>query len=477
MFKKQIDRTILMSDIAHEVFPNIFGDSWFGDVSFVTTLRALCADRVPQEDLLMFGTCNISRARSSYSHINGAVNMNERPETLYVANLTTSKNDEWFESLEKEYVRDNPGWHRIEKVTAFYVKAFRVLCFTNPDIRSTVLFTDNIDMRRYHYLQVGIPAYLPWYFGEGKGLKEEELALLNTLRQPTSEEYEQAIEKIAERYDFRAMRIRNGLSGFETQREKAERDRKLSDIQYYRDEINRLNNAISDYIRQIRDAENLVWGLSERIRRDDGDSQLMSYFLLNPRLIFENIRDNTLTFGVKDYLTFFDEDEAKAYIENEHSILYEPNERSCSNIIPVEDMQMLMREIFIEQNLRIRMCAVFMLTIGGGVDAISRWNYSADYNFYMPNPHIHFYSCIDQNKRFINDCLSVGNYVGAVEQCVAACRFLTVTDYSVMCEFARCLYGISSDSQMKNTCIELPDGRVVNPKNAIKFLKGEKVDG
>lgn len=76
-------------------------------------------------------------------------------------------------------------------------------------------------------------------------------------------------------------------------------------------------------------------------------------------------------------------------------------------------------------------------------------------------------------QRAINELLKNHNYIGAIEQCVASCRSLNFADSTVMQEFMRRLYGLS-DYNVNIRCIELPDGRVVEPKEAIVWLKEQE---
>ena len=305
------------------------------------------------------------------------------------------------------------------------------------------------------------------------------MALLESLRQKTETDYEKCIADFAAKYDFRAIRIKRDLAGFEAQKEKAELRIRMSDLAYYRDKIIQLQEQIGLHLSNMRDTENLIMGLNARIAKvGEEDSPIMQYFLMNPRLVIESVGDGgVMKFGVRDYLTFFDEDHAKAMIENLDSVLYRPNDRSCDNIIPDEDMQLFYNAVFLDQSVKIRMCAVYSIQVGGGVSACGQYRYGPEYNTYLPNPHIHCYSCMGQYSQHINECLMAGNYVGAVEQCASSCRSLNVDDYPVISEFARMMYGISDYLANGNTCVELPDGRVVNPKRAIKYLKGEEIDG
>ena len=71
---------------------------------------------------------------------------------------------------------------------------------------------------------------------------------------------------------------------------------------------------------------------------------------------------------------------------------------------------------------------------------------------------------------------SLNDYIGAIEQCSASCKSLNFNDSPVMQEFMRRMYGISDYQDNINTrCIELPDGTVVTPVDAINWLKAQEV--
>ena len=77
-------------------------------------------------------------------------------------------------------------------------------------------------------------------------------------------------------------------------------------------------------------------------------------------------------------------------------------------------------------------------------------------------------------SRTINECLRNRNYIGALEQSIASCKSLNFCDSPVMSEFMRQMYGLTDTTLTNNRCIELPDGRVVTPKEAIEYLKSQK---
>lgn len=66
------------------------------------------------------------------------------------------------------------------------------------------------------------------------------------------------------------------------------------------------------------------------------------------------------------------------------------------------------------------------------------------------------------------------DYIGALEQCVASCKSLNWGDSTVMGTFMNTMW--NSDDGYNNRCIELPDGRVVKPAEAIKWLEQQEAE-
>ena len=78
-------------------------------------------------------------------------------------------------------------------------------------------------------------------------------------------------------------------------------------------------------------------------------------------------------------------------------------------------------------------------------------------------------------KQTINTLLQNHNYIAAIEQCAASCRSLNFGDSTVMSEFMKRIYGMSDrQSRVNMRCIELPNGSVVYPKEAIEWLKAQE---
>lgn len=487
MFKSIIANTPLTTEAANEYFEGkIGGNMYQGDVSFLSTLRALLGSREMDEEesvFLFFGSSSYDEYALRNAGIDMAINAIVPARArdsgiLYIHsfhNESQTANRAWMEMVQSSFEEKLSGWHRVEKVTTFFRKAFFVLCYINPRLKSTIVFTEKMTAREMHYLQCGIFPFMPWYFDQETGVSEIEMELMKSLREKTSDKYEECIAKIAERYDFRTAHVRQLLRGFESRYERIQLDRAECDMETVISNIDSYNQAIAGLLKKKRDYENMILGLEAKIAQTGENSEIMEYFLCNKRLALESVTDSTMKFVVCGYASYFDEEMARRVIDNPGSYVYRPNTRNCNNIIPAEDMKMLMEAIFIDGTLKLRFCAAYELQLEGRAKGLSSYSYSADYREYMPNPHIDRYACLGNNEYEINRCLKDNNYIGAIEQCIASCKSLNFADSTVMREFMLRMYGIS-ERHTNNRCIELPDGRVVVPKEAIKYLKEANVE-
>lgn len=483
MFRQTIALTPLTTDAANSYFSNITGDKWDNDNSFLATLRALVAPRIKEGDSirLKFGRTNYDKSTvvgNNAREVVSAICRNYYPTDsngLVVIHSFYNDHDSNmanFDVINSTFTSMYEGYHRLDKVKEFYRKSFCVECYINPERKNAILFVDCLDRKKLHYLQVSILAFLPWYFKPEEGLSELEMELIYSLRETTSEKYEACLLRVAEQYDFRTARIRQLLSGFETRYEKIECDRVAASISDYDDNINHLNNEIGNLLHRRNEACIRLLGLERKIAEGGEDSEIMEYFLCNNRLVLENVTDTDMYFAVKDYLTYFDSEMAERAINNMRSFVYDGGSRHGTS---AEKMKKLMTEIFVKENprLRIKVCAAYRFALDGNVSPCGHHDFSFEFADCIPNTHIDAYSCMGNYSRTINNLLMDRNYIGALEQCIASCKSLNWGDSPVMGEFMRAMWGTNG---YNNRCIELPDGRVVKPAEAIEWLEQQETE-
>lgn len=483
MFKSAITSTPLTSSAANNFFSKIQGGLWNNDCSLVSTLRALVYPRMKDDDSLYViysSSCYTASQLSSWSIRDALRKFLNAPEymssgCITVHNFYSSDSDDnsaWMSLIESSFEEKYEGWHRLEKMTEFYRRSFQTLCYINPELRSVYIFVENLDLKKLHYLQCSVFAFLPWYFDPSEGVSELEMELIKSFREKTATKYLDCIAKIAEQYDFRTERIRTLLRGFETKYERMECDNVRRQQENTISKINNYNEQIASLMKQYNDTAIRLLGLEAKIASGESaeDSEIMDYFLSNKHLILECVNDSYMTFIVKDYLLYFDEEMAASMISNRSSYIYRHPDINYSSYIPADDMELLMKAIFIDQTLKIRICAAYRFALNGSVNGLQEYDFPAECSTSIPNLHIDGFSCLGNYNSIINSFLLKHDYISAIEQCIASCKSLNFADSTVMKAFMREMYGRGSRN---SRCIELPNGEVADAQEAIKWLKKE----
>lgn len=485
MFRKNITSTPFTTDAANSFFGGIIDGGTYpgGDVSFLATVRALIYPRMKEGDKL-----SVKFSRSSY----GASTLDGNPAERVLNAMVGDRagNDAYTDAIEihslssgsadnnkaimdrvvrAKFLEKYPGFQRVEKIHDFYAKSFDVECYVNADRRCTYVFVGGTDIRKLHYLQASTLVFFPWYFDPSAGVSKDEMELMYSLRETLSDKYEACLAKMAEKYDFRSASIRKILEGFEGKRLKMQKSSYTTRLAEIDESIKEFNNRIAALLSDRENACIYLLGLENKLSSGSGENEMMDYFLANKSLHLISQRHDTLTFVVKDYVEYFDPDLATSTIENKRSFVYAT---SHGNGISADDMQMLLHEIFVGENPRVRLkvCAAYEMSLSGSVEALSHYEFGAEFSDCMPNPHINQYSCMGGYTGVINELAQKCDYIGIVEQCVASARNLNWGDSTVMRRFMEFLWGGCGSQKF----LELSDGAVVGPVEAVAWLKGQE---
>lgn len=479
MFRSAVNDTPFLGQTPDSVFSRVDGDEFRGDHSFVATLRALVFPRMDEQAPLRFRYREIALSKNDVernnpdvimSHILSVSKGNAPPEnTIRLYNMcghNADGNTAALDVVEKHFLRFIGGsFTRIERFTEFFRNAFRVLCYIDRTAKTTLVFADNVDLRKFHFLQVAIPVMLPWYFPPEAGMSQQEITLIESLKEKTPDRYLTAMAAAAERYDFRSMKIRNELGNFENRFLEREAEGVQNLLDRYMSSVQSYENEIAGLMRQYYDANIKLMGLRAKIAEGDGTSEIVSYFIRNKNLSLVCVDRSRLTFNCKGYLTYFDEEGVKRYLNNKNSVFYQTGGR-----ISDSDIALLMKALFLDQRLRMKFCAQYTFDLSGSVTAASGANYGSEFGDCTPNPHTDRFSCLGNYERAINERLRGHDYIGAIEQCIGSCVSLNFADGTVIGEFMRRICGVSG-RRVNIHCIELPDGTVVEPMAAIQWLK------
>lgn len=472
MFEDQIMETRFTSEAAkrHSKVRDCCSNSYnISDASLDSTLRVLIDPRMQKGETLESMVRSSSPDDVRFDRTDFSID----PKTLLIHSYNTIKKNLDFSRINREFEEKFPGWERLEKVTDFFRKSFKVLCFVNSEHKKVVLILENMTLKIFHYLQSATLAFFPWYFDPQKdAISEEELKLIKSLTGKSAVRYQECLNEIAKKYDFETEHIRQTIKNFKTTLECKMRDHLKEKISTFDSQIRSQEAQISSLLKERRECEVslLAWELKEH---EDSSSELADYFSTNASLSLDGVNaEGELEFSVKSYCEYFDEEIAKTVINNPNSYVYRPRNTYLVHIKEA-DIKRLMNAVFVDQTIKLRLCAAYTLS------AVSQRINCRTFHFnwfdgeYTPNPHIDRFGCLGTYINPINKMLREYNYIGVIEQCIASCKSINFTDSPVMREFLEHLYG-TKEAYKGNKCLELPSGLVATPEEAIKWLKAQE---
>lgn len=473
MFRNILSNTPLTNDMANPAFPNITGEAYQGDTSMVATLRALMPHRMGEGDSIFvrYRTVNYDGDKSSARNIvKSVVGDVSAANTMTIYNVRGDKEttDIVLDAIQELFLDVYPGYEVCEKPAGFFASCkLRMHCFINRETKSVLFFVQTMDIRKLHLLEATVLPSMPWYFdGKQTSVAPEEMELIESLlNKDGPDKYLDVLRKFAAQYDFRTPRIRQLLTGFETRFEKIEKENMTRVIKDIDTKIKEYERVISEKLKERRDLCIKLLGLECKIEQTGEDSEIMEYFLCNRNLHLINVSDEYMDFIATGYLGMFDPEVAERTIANRTSYFYKGDSEQNKN------MKMLMKAIFLYQTIKVRFAAKYRLYLSGTVEGLRIDEMPGDVDGFMPNPHIQRHGCLGGHRERISEAMRHGDYIGAIEQAIASCKNLNLSDSTVMNGWMSDYFYRDSDWSRG---LELPDGRVVKPAEAIAWLKEQE---
>jgi len=471
MFKEIITRTALCNIDANQYFSNIRGDSYMGDVTFLSTLRALLMNRVDKEEELQFV---VSRRRVSNTLNNRELVREAIGEPEYLDNNTfflvdlsgpVDKNKEIIGRLEK--LMPERGFENLQKVRVFYKKSFEVAAFANAKKKITVVVVGNMDIRKYHYLQCATFALFPWYFNPKDGCSELERRMIEAMRQKDGDECTACYEEFASGLDFRTGKIKSAFEGFEESFFLKQKDNLTSQIRSIDSDVERYQKTIRDMLQKRRNYMMNLAGIDLGLKQANS-GELVDYFLRNKNLSVVDAVGDYVYFTIDTYITDFVIDDAKPIIENSRGYIHD----AIMATPDPDGTKALFKEIFTEEDPRIRIRTKAKVRIGksGSFDSdrpIGQGLINDELNDQVQNTHICRYSCFgSEREEFFTEALSRQDHVMIVEQCIAAARNLNFNDSIVGRDFFNDL--VRTNGRVFEV---IETGEKMNLADAIKWVK------
>lgn len=471
MFNKVICRTPLTSDAANSFF-KIYGDHFNDDHSFLATLRALLSSRSGDDNIrFILGGSQYTQENirnvGSRAVFGATVSPSQHAtNTLFLHRLYAEDNSAVLKRFDDDFCKEYSNFRELMDLRRFVSMYMNARFYISEATHQTVILVEDLNLRKYHFLQALIPRYFPWYFSE-KPITDEEKAIITALTSRYAIEYERLITEFASRIDFRAYTIRAVLGSYE-QNARTEQLRRVE--QELTDNMSCIKRAMSSYQSLVSQRDDLNVrhaGLQAIIKGSTENSELVDYFICNRNLTPVSADGMSFSFIVKCYLDSFDPDMFETMARNSQSHLYQgyiapPQFRN------IEDKKLFLGAIFSEDpKLKVKICAFYRLDARGTSTSCSGYMYPDDCRDRMPNPHLQYHNCLGNHQRYINNHILRGDMVSAVEQCVASAKSLNIGEGVTARKF------FSELMRSRNKVIELPDGTEVNAVDALAWLKAQ----
>ena len=154
MFKNTIQQTPFTTTEADNYFSHISGETFQYDKSFIATLRATLADRVPEGEsvavhfyALRYSKSDVSR-QSTDDFTTRILNANSFENgSVAVINFTSYQEDNIaaLEAVKISFTNVFPAWTRLEKITEFFSKQFYILCYVEHENKKVILLVERED--------------------------------------------------------------------------------------------------------------------------------------------------------------------------------------------------------------------------------------------------------------------------------------------------------------------------------------------
>lgn len=480
MFMRTISGTPFTTGMADQSFNNIPKFQFRGDESWTATARALLGNRAngamletalnqtfyKQDQVESITTVNV---KDDLKHKKTTKN------TFSVCSIRFSDDEvreKYFALADSFFEKEKVS--RLVDVEMFLKKVCQTRIYIDEKKYNTFIICVGLNTQKWHLLQSIIPRLMPWYFPkEGEGsLDELELSLLRSLTGNDDATYMTALQKLADRYDFRTTYIKNLFDEFESKiynQKIRQMDRTIKDL------LSAMNDKLREYegyMKEYRKAQTTRFGLLAQQKEGDGYGELTDYILSNKQVDIKDVAETSIEFVVRSYIDNFDPDMFEILVENDRGAFYVDYYDECKYNGPdTEDKRKLMKAIFDTGKVKLRTCAAFTVNSATGSGyAHSGYSFGSEYDTYTPNQHIQHYACLGNNAPHINKALRDNDYITAIEQCISVTRNMNMAEPNTISFFMRRIY---NDLQK---CLELPDGSIVDANEAVEWLKKQEED-
>lgn len=450
------DDALVLQPFATEGFPNILGRGAFdGDDFALAVARVLLKPRIPEGITVTISVWDYS------------------PGVVFDYDEKNSIQFFYYKDSDADHIRDEEssfkhtdGWKEFvsEKISLLASQlGVKFSAYKNAERRATVVFTDVNSYSNWHYLSTIIDTlYLDGPYE--RTAEEQELfkAFVSGDKNRISNELDNITRGLM---DVELAKKKYYLTGYEQSIVDNKRD-------YLEEQRTKLANEINDTTNRLNTLyelynESMVMIAALDNNEAEGKDELLQYFLENKNVFIHSKRDDGLiTYITTGYITLFDSEVVKEYLDNPRSVLY----NSVPNFSPTV-IKKLITGIFIDEKVKVRVCSAWSFSAGGVATPSRCFRFGKQFSNYLPNPHLDNYGCVGSWQQALDEAACKMDYAYMVDVTSAENTNLNFNDTTVIRVFMESIM----DRDVK--VLELPTGEVVNYEDAVKWMYKEESDG
>jgi len=472
MFKQALTNLPLADCDASEFFSNINADAYEGDETFRATLRMLLYSRTQQGESINVKVLTDSKSVRYVEGLDIQVENDslviKNPlsrETLYVV-VMKGYSDKSFQQIEDSAKGLFYDYHFHAKVSLYLSQSkCKASVYINESERRTVVLVRNMTQVAWHKMQSSVYRLIPWLFTSP--LTEAENELLKSLTIKDSGRYLELIAAFAKTFNYHEDKVSRLLNGFGLKHERQRLENYNHERSQNQDKFESLQREIAACIAKEQDLQISIMGVETLLEQGDG-SGLTDYFIYNKSLHLQEVGNDNLTFMVTTYLDYFDQNVFDRFLANPNSYFYTKTNGLARD---EESFKNLLLALYgDESSIRVRVCAEFELSLSGTLRPVQSSARTVNFPHWLPHPHIDGASCLGSNAVPINRLMMERKYLEAIEQAVSATKNINFADSAIA---PRLIQAIRTGTQK---FLELPNGDVVTPGMAVKWLNPKEGD-
>lgn len=476
MFANTIRELTLTGPVANYAFPDITGGVYQDDVSFLATARALLIPRNGKLDINHWNHTQYDAGDGSDEEY--AAYLTDvcavKPDQLKIVNVTGP--GDRFAAIMKNHAETILPGYEYQELASKRMSVFcgapegeeKVWIYINSAERKSLVVSRNITMMTWHSIESAFSMFVPWLFEQRPNADELQMLLALVDPKKNSQDYIDAVEKLSAQFDLQRAAKEFYLKGFEQEAALIQKQ----DIRY---KIDNCMDHIRTYTTALQGEYDKKAGydaILSALENATGEErhELMDYFLSNPKLYVKEVQNHCISYFVGGYCDNWDPDNFESCFNNKQSVIFTAFSDNRGGLIESkDDYELLLKAIFVDEKIKIKMVSAWKCGYGCGIRPISDATYPAQFEDYLPNPHLHHYGCMGSFERDLNKAANEHNYVMAVDITSYENGNINWVDSIVVPEFMRDLI------TTRKKCFELPDGASVTNTEAVAWLKAQAV--